>query len=342
MQTQNGKPELIVPLQNQHHPVAPVDAHGLEVIGSPGRLPLEVLESKATLGLILADVEHSQTVWLFCAQRIDHVIGKVKLLLVPEADLEQLALLIFHRGNEALIDPVLGIIGLGCNPGCGSNGCCLLPFTGCRIAQNDGIESAILTFNGNHTVRNGGIIVNTVTGVENLGLTADLDAHMTADDNVTFLPLMGSQINVRILCTAAVRQLHIKRQRNAVAEVRSQVVAHHMVCLFDPLAFSPTGQCIGPQLGTVTFQQVAHVNTEAQSTAVKERNTQLPGTGFTLAIFFFGNAGALCHFSNGNAGDLPQFPDTGSGFPELIFQRSYILLAHKMPPVRDEKSPSQR
>ena len=35
VEAQDGEPELVVPLEHQHHPVPPLDAQGLEVVGRP-------------------------------------------------------------------------------------------------------------------------------------------------------------------------------------------------------------------------------------------------------------------------------------------------------------------
>ena len=161
-------------------------------------------------------------------------------------------LLILHRRN-------------GCGNG---NGCSLLPFTGGRIAQNDGIEGAVLAVHGYHTVGLGRIVVNGVAGVQDLRMVADLDLQVTTDHDVALLALVGDQLNGLIFRAGTVLGLHIKRQRDTVAEVCRQVEAQHIVGLFDPLAFSLTGQGIGTQLGAAAFQQVAHIHAEDQYATV--------------------------------------------------------------------------
>jgi len=74
---------------------------------------------------------------------------------------------------------------------------------------------------------------------------------------------VGGQLDIFILRTGTIFQLHIQGQCDTVAEIRSQVEAYHMVRFLDPLTLTLPGQGIGPQLGAATFQQVTHIHAKA-------------------------------------------------------------------------------
>ena len=140
---------------------------------------------------------------------------------------------------------------------------------------------------------------------------------------------MGDQLDV-LFCIGPVLQFHIKRQGDTVAEVSSQVVADHMMGLFDPLALTLTGQSVGLQLGALAFQQVRHINAQNQHATIEECDAQILCAGFAEAVLLYADAGAACHLLLRNAGNLPQFPDTGSDL--FIFHiRAGDRLFHSLP-----------
>ena len=142
---------------------------------------------------------------------------------------------------------------------------------GC-VAQDDGIEGAVLTVHGNHAVGDGGVVVNGIAGMQDLGVGADADLHVAPDDDVALLALMGHQLDILVLGFGPVLHLHVKRQCDPVAEVSSQVVADHVVGFLNPLAFALSGQVVGAELGAFAFQQIRHIHPEDQGAAVKEGN----------------------------------------------------------------------
>lgn len=107
MEAQDGEPELVVPLQDQHHPVAPFNAQGLEVVGGPGRFLFHIGEGKPALAHILAHMEHGQLLRFAPPQLVDHVEGEVEALLVLERDGEEPPVLVLLREDEVLIDAAL-------------------------------------------------------------------------------------------------------------------------------------------------------------------------------------------------------------------------------------------
>ena len=101
---------------------------------------------------------------------------------------------------------------------------------------------------------------------------SDPDLHLTGNDHIALLTFMAGQLDDLGFCAGVVLQLHVQRQGNTVTEVGSQVVANHTVAGIDALTLTLTGQVVRAQLGAAAFQQVAHVNAEAQGTAVQESN----------------------------------------------------------------------
>ena len=100
----------------------------------------------------------------------------------------------------------------------------------------------------------GGVVINTVAGVENFSLAANLDFHITPNDNVALLTLVTYQLNGFKLSLGTVSNLHIKGQGDTVTEAGGKTVTNHMVGFFNLLAFTFSGQRIGAELGAVTFQ----------------------------------------------------------------------------------------
>ena len=341
VQAQHAEPVLVVPLQHQHHPVAPADAQGLEVVGGSCGFLLHVLEGEPPLGHVLGNVEHGHLVGLLGAQGVDDVEGEVELLLTLEGNARQDAALgggvdEFAVNSRLLVgSPPLGLGDL--------HGRGLLALTGGGVRQDEGVEGAVLAADGDHAVGGGGIIVDGVTGVQDLGPSADLDLHLAPDDDVALLALMGDQLDVLILGTGAVLHLHVQGQGDAVAEIGGQVVADHVVGLLDAPALALTGQVVAAQLGAPALQQVTHINAEAQGAAIEEGDAQIPGTGLAVHVFLDGQIRPSCHLLDGEAGDLTQLPDTGRHFPYLEIHAGHCLFHRfSLLSVDNEKSSSQR
>ena len=327
VQSQHGEPVLVVALQDQHHTVAPLDTHGLEVVGGSCGFSLQILEGEPTLGAVIGQIEHGQLLRLGGAQFVHDVECKVELLFTLEGDLLQKA--VFHGPfNELAVDAVLLVGSTALGVGSFQDGC-LLVLTGGRVAQHDGVECTILAVHSGHAVGNGGIVVNGITGPEDFRLAANLDLHLTPDDDVALLTFVGHQFDVFVFCTGAVFDLHVQRQRDAVAEVSSQVVANHMVSFLDTLTFTLSGQSVGTELCAAAFQQVGHIHAEDQHTAVQERDAQITAACLTGDVFFCRNTGMPGHFLNRQTADFTQFPDTAGHFLDFIIHTSHCIF-HKL------------
>ena len=95
------EPELVVPLEHQHHPVPPLDAQGLEVVSRPGGGPGDVLKGEAALGLVPVQVEHGQLLRVFGRNGVHAVKGEVEPVRVGEGEGLEHAPLILHIANLA-------------------------------------------------------------------------------------------------------------------------------------------------------------------------------------------------------------------------------------------------
>ena len=323
VQTQHRKPVLVVALEHQHDPVATTNAQRLKIVGRSGGFFLHVPESEPPLGAVLSNVQHSQLFRLVASQLIDHIKGEVKLVFILEIDSCQLA--VFHRGGDKVAIDTLDLIGnTDCRISCRCGSFCLTG-TGRIVRQNDSVERTVLPIHSDHAVGGGRIVVNTVAGVQNFRMESDLDLHVTADHDVTFLTLVGHQLDILVLGAFLVFQLHVQRQGDTVAEVRCQVVADHVVGFFDPLSISLTGQGIGTQLGAAALQQVRKVHAEDQHTPVQKGNTHVAAAGLIRHVLFHGYICALGHFLHGDTADHPKLSDTVSNLADLIVHASHHL-----------------
>ena len=73
VQTQNGKPELVMPLEHEHHAVAASDAERGKVIGGLAGSIFHVLECEPPLRSIRSHMQHGELFRLFTAQHIHNV-----------------------------------------------------------------------------------------------------------------------------------------------------------------------------------------------------------------------------------------------------------------------------
>ena len=341
VEAQDGEPELVVALEDEHDPVAPFDAQGLEVVGGPGRLLAHIVEGEAALRAVQGDVEHGQLLRLAAGQLVDHVEGEVELLLVLEGDGLDGAAAVLRGEDEVLVDAALGVLLPG---GIGGRGLVGLGL-GRRAqgVQHDGVEGTVLAVDGDHAVGRGAVVVNAVALVENLAVLTDLNLHVAPDDEVALLAVVGGQLDVLVLRAGAVAKLHVEGQGDAVLEAGGQVVAGHVVGFLDLLAVAGPRQRVGAELGAVALDQVGDVDAEAQGAAVEKGDVQLPLAALTEAVFLLGDAGAAGHFSGGQAGDLPQLADTARHLANLVFESGQGLGCHGVTSVgRRTKSPSQR
>lgn len=125
VQAEDGEPELIVPLQDQHDAVAALDAEGGEVVGRLARAVLHVLEGEAALGHVVRHVQHGELVRAPSGDAVDDVEGKVEFVLMRKMELLETAVLVLHRLDEVRTQKLLGLDLLD-GPGTDNDGLLLL------------------------------------------------------------------------------------------------------------------------------------------------------------------------------------------------------------------------
>ncbi len=159
MQAQDGKPELIVPPEHQHDPVAPLDSQGLEIVGGPGGLQLHVLEGEPALVLVVVQVEHGQLIRLFPSQPVHDVKGEVEGFLVFEVDLGEGAVLVLRGVDEVLVDETS-------SGGSGPDSLRDRFLLGLLPRQDHGQEGTVRPIHGDHAMGRGRIVIDAVPFLE--------------------------------------------------------------------------------------------------------------------------------------------------------------------------------
>ena len=321
VQTDHSQPVLPVPLEHQHNPVALLDTQRLEVVGASGGTVHDVTEGEAAFAHVVAHVLHGQSVRLFLPHGVHQVKGKVELVGVPEPDVGGRAVFVLGHGDEPAVDP----FGLGFAQTAGS-----LDLFGTgdgeffhRCAggvENDGVENAASAVHCDHTVGDGGVVVNGVPGVEDLLVFTDLDLQSPFDDDIEFLPFVGGHFDILSGGFFIVFHFHVQRLGDTVLEGGRHVVVGHPVGVVDLLSFALSGDGVAGQGGGLPFDDIGYVNAQRQCAAVNKRKVQVIQTRFAGDVFCFGHACLGCHFGGGISFDLTQIPDTCRHFLDLELQ----------------------
>ena len=189
VQGYHGKPELVMPFQHQHHPVAPADPEGGKGVRAlVGRI-LHVLEGEAAFLMVLVHIKHGQLVRILPGNPVHNVKAEVEGLRVREADGGQPALFILFGVDELGGDQVSFFpnghrrldrfrLGLGRLPG-----------------QDHREENAVLPVHRDHPVRQGGVVVDAVALVQNLRMIADLHLQRAGEHQVKFLASVSRRMD---------------------------------------------------------------------------------------------------------------------------------------------------
>ena len=262
VQSQHGKPELIMPLQNQHDLIALLDSQGLKIVCCLVGGILHIPEGEPMLTLILADVKHGQLFRLFTAQSINNIKGEVELILTLKRNSSQNTLLVFHRFHKFLPNPgnLNSFLFDGSQihiPAAGMDNM-FHGFAG--GIQNKRIECTIRILYSHHTMGYGAVIINAVTGMQNFNVITHLDLQRTFDNNITFLTLVGGQLNVGVLGLGIKFRDNIKRFCNSVFKGSSQVKIGHAVGLLNLLTLTASGHGITSQTRAGTLNNIRNVN----------------------------------------------------------------------------------
>ena len=202
--------------------------------------------------------------------------------------------------------------------------------------EDYGIELAVLSVDGDHSVRRGGAEVDAVSRAERGSVLAYLNQKVSRDNQVKFLAVMAGQLDVLVLRVLVISALDVQRFCNPVLESIGKIVISHAVGVGNLLSASGSGNGERLQRGAVTFDDIGYVNAESQCTAVDEREVQIPCSRLAGKVLLSRGLGLRGHLICCEALDLPQFLDSSSHFLDLVIQSGN--LCHK-PSLRIKKIP---
>ena len=189
-----------------------------------------------------------------------------------------------------------------------------------RGVEHDGVEIAVLFFDGDHAVGRRAVVVDAVPGAQHLLVMPDLHHQVAGDHDVALLPGVARQLDIPVLGFLAVGAVHIERLRDAVQERRCQVVVLHPVGLVDSLALAGSRHGVGTERGADALDDVGDVYAERQGAAIDKGEVEVLFPSFARQILFDGDAGLLRHLCRSESCDLSELPDTERHFPDLEIQ----------------------
>jgi len=321
----HGRPELPVALEHQHHAVALLHTQRGEVVGRLVRQILDILEGEAALLLLAGKVQHSQLFGILAGHGVHDVEAEVELIGIGKIDgFEGAVLVLFHR--DELVAAQL-FVGMG-------DGHVLflhLRRSHGLAVQNHGQEQALLAAHGNHAVRGGGVVINTVALIEDFHMLADLHLQGALVHKVELLTGMGGQMDGLILLLRQIVVAHPIGLGDFLTEHGRKVLNADAAFLGGGDAAILAGDGVVGQMSAVALQKVGQFNTERQSALVDKGKGQINQAGFILHISRFFHLRADSHFRRGITHDVAHLTDTQCHFLDLLSCLLHIgnLLANK-------------
>ena len=304
VQSDHSGPELVVALQHQHDLVALLDTKRGEVVCILVGHILHILEGETALSLIHIQMQHSQLIGLSASDLVHDIITKVEGFSVLESDGLQAAVLILSGTDELAADQRCGSL-------CGGNALADFGLHGLFTGQNHSAEYAILTANGDHAVRCGGVIVNAVALAQILNVLTQLDLQTAGHNNVKFLTTVGSQMNGLILLGCIIFVANPVGLCDLVAELRCQVGNIDAVFLSGGLTGALTGNGITRQICCAAFQQFGHFYIKRQRTFMNKRERNIDHTTFVNGASFLSEVHFFSQFSDAPTHNLAHFLNSG-------------------------------
>nr|AEW47932.1 hypothetical IclR family transcriptional regulator [uncultured microorganism] len=330
MQGHHGKPELVVPFQHQHHPVALPDSQRREIIGALVGGILDILEGKTLLPVMFVHIQHGQFVRILAGNSVHDVETEIESLRVREGNRGQAALVVLCRvdklfGNQMLFRARRFLRNLDRR----------FLFLFCRrfTRQHNCHKDTVLAFHGDHAVGKGGIVIDAVPFMQDFRMVADLHLHAALQNQVKFLPQVADQMDGLLLRFFGVLIADPVRFRLLVPELGRQVGNGDALLSGGGFAFAPAGYRIGGQERVMPFQQFGQLHVESLGRLVDEGKRHIRVPGFVQRVFPGGNLGFLRHFLLGPSHDFPHFPQTGSNGTEL---GEIGLCCHELSPPRNK------
>ena len=310
VQSQDGIPELVVALEHQHHPVAPLDAQGGEVVGRLAGSVLHILEGEAALGHVVCDVDHGKLVRALPGDGIHGVEGEVVALGVLEVEGLHAAVVALLRDDELPAEQML--VGLLLDQGLGGGP--LLPLGG---GHDHGEEHAVLAAHCDLAVGGGALEEDAVALVEDFLMLAHPDFHGALDDHVELLTGVGDGVDGLFLQLRVIFVSTPIRSCQLVLEHGGHVLDGDAVLRGGDGALAAAGDGVAGEAGAVALQQLRQLHAENQGALVHEGEGQVNGPGLIFQIALFGNVQQFCHGGGGIADDLPHLPDALGNIHQL-------------------------
>ena len=304
VQAEDGEPELIVPLQDQHDAVAALDAEGGEVVGRLARAVLHVLEGEAALGHVVRHVQHGKLVRAPSGDAVDDVEGKVEFVLMRKMELLETAVLVLHRLDEVRTQKLLGLDLLD-GPGTDDDGLLLL-----RARHDHGEEGAVGAVDGDHAVGRGALVEDAVALVERLLVVADAHAHRALEHKIKFLAAVGGGVDGLMLQLLGILIGDPVGRGQLLAEQRCHVADGDAVFGGGDEAAAPACDAVARKLGRLALKQIGQLEAEGQRTLVQEGERQIDRAGLVASVFRFRHASLFSHLLFGEAGDAAHLADT--------------------------------
>ena len=313
MQGVDNEPELVMPLEDEHHLIAFFDADGLKIVGGAAAFTLDIVESETAFGAVVGHMQERQLVRLPAGDGIHHIEGEIELIIVFIADTLQRAVLVLHRLNEVFIHAVLVVAPAGASHR-----------RRLAIAMGDifggvehhGVKLAVLPAHSNHAMGRTRIVIDGIAWSQHLAMGAHLHLQVAADDQIKLLALMGGQRDFPALGGLIVLRHGVQRLSNAVFIGRGHVVIGHAMGLLNALSIPRPGQGVGGQRGAAALDQVGHIHAEGQGAAVQKGEVQVALARFAGQVFRRGNAGFFGHLGRAQALHLAQLSNARRHFTD--------------------------
>ena len=310
MQRHNGEPELIVPLQHQHHPVPLLDAQGAEVIGGHIGVALHIRKGKAALGHIVGNMQHCQLVRGLFRNLVHNIKAEVEGVRIVIFDAGQMAEFI-RSGCHKLIrnrmqQPCLVHIGE-------HTGLYMLLVFGHTLSvwiHDNCIDLTVLAAHCNFIVGSGAVVVNGITRVKDFTVVTDEDLHAALHHNIKFLTLMGRHMQRLVQRLLGIRDPYKEGFADLVPELGRQTVVGKALPPHDGQSLAGSGYGVAGNLGAFTLHHVRDFHTAGLGAFVDKRKAEVTLSCLQRLILLHGHIRALCHFLHGKSHVLPHCPDT--------------------------------
>ena len=208
---------------------------------------------------------------------------------------------------------------------------------------------------GDHAVRGGGVVEDTVPLPQDLRVLPHLDLQLAGEDDVELLARVGGEMDGHALLGLVVLVGAVVGLRQLVAEEGGQVADLDARLLGGLLALPPAGDGVAGEVGAAALQQVGDADAEGQGALVDEGEGQVRLAALVEAVLRQGGVRPPGHLLLGEAADGPHLPNAVGHLLELgihvVRVHGSFLLQNEMESEvgeakgslrKKKKSPSQR